>query len=153
MTGKAVTSLRAVSILLIVACADMASAQTIGDMKTVARDGEWELRQSKDTFSDKDSCVLMPSKRPHIQITSNSLYISYRGRGGVKGYTVRVDDEPPSQMQLPSDIEQGIQALGFQGKAFEQVLEAKRIRVQYDINIAGAKRLLARLRTLCPGNK
>jgi hypothetical protein len=153
----------AVSIFVIVTCAGMATAQSSGDMKTVARDGEWEIRQSKDSFSDKTSCVLMPSKRPHIQITNNSLYISYRGRGGIQTYKVRVDDDPPSKTELPSSIEKGIQALGFEAAAFEEILKSKRFRVEVftvlnnivtdDIDIAGAKRLVTRLRTLCPDKK
>lgn len=153
----------AVSIFVIVTCAGMATAQSVGDMKIVARDGEWEMRQSKDSFSDKISCVLIPTKRPHIQITNKSLSISYRGRGGIQGYEVRVDDDPPSKMELPSSIEKQAQILYFEAAVFEQILTSKRLRVQAftvlnnivtdDIDIAGAKSLVTRLRTLCPDKK
>jgi hypothetical protein len=151
---------RSILIFAIVMCAGTATAQSLGE--TVARDGEWELRQSKDNFTDKKSCVLISFKRPHIQITNTTLYISYRGRGGIQAYEVRVDDDPPSKMQLASDIEKQIQALGFQGAEFEEVLKSKRLRVKGvgfssfvtdDIDIVAAKRLLTRMRTLCPDQK
>ena len=66
-------------------------------------------------------------------------------------------------MELPSSIEKQAQILYFEAAVFEQILTSKRLRVQAftvlnnivtdDIDIAGAKSLVTRLRTLCPDKK
>jgi hypothetical protein len=106
-------TLAAVAMLML---AITSNAQKIGEMKPVDRDGIWELREGKDNFTDKSSCVILPPKQPNIQISDNSMYVSYRGRGGLKGYTLRVDDDPPGQMQLPSPIERDTAAITFMGE-------------------------------------
>jgi len=99
-------------------------------MKVVAKEGTWELRHGKDAFTDKSSCIMTVATKPYVQITSDSFTVGYRGRGGVKGYTVRVDDEPAGQMQLPNIIEKETHVLLFQGEAFSTIMKAKRIRIQ-----------------------
>ena len=53
-------------------------------------DGDWQLRQHKDTMTDKLTCVVLATARPYIQFSIGQLYISYAGRGGVDGYTYRI---------------------------------------------------------------
>jgi hypothetical protein len=61
-------------------------------------EGGWQLRRSKDPMTDKTNCILTPVGKPYVQITVGDLYISYRGRGGVQGFSYRLDDGPVSQI-------------------------------------------------------
>jgi hypothetical protein len=138
----------------------VAAAGPVEQMKVVAKEGTWELRHGKDAFSDKPSCVMTVVAKPYIQIGTGAFSVSYRGRGGVKGYQVRLDDEPEGRMNLPSDIEKQMSALMWEGDAFETLMKAKRARIQVltvlnglvldDIDMKGTDRLYARLRQLCP---
>ena len=142
------------------AMATTVTAGPIDTMKVIAKEGIWELRQGKDAFSDKSSCVMTVATKPYIQIDSGAFSVSYRGRGGVQGYQVRLDEEPEGKMQLPNAIEKQGGFLIWQGDAFETVMKAKRVRIQVvtvlpsmvtdDIDMKGAPRLYARLLQLCP---
>src|SRR5262249_8770063 len=129
-------------------------------MKIVAKEGTWELRRGKDGFTNKPSCVMTVAKKPYIQIGRASLSVSYRNRGGIQSYQVRLDDEPEGEMTLPSEIEKQAALLVFEKDAFETIMKTKRIRIRVatasssivtdDIDMKGADRLHAKLRDLCP---
>jgi hypothetical protein len=137
-----------------------AGAGSVGDLKVVAKEGTWELRHGKDTFSDKPSCVITVAAKPYIQIERGAFSVGYRGRGGVQMYEVRLDDEPESRPALPSDTEKQGGFLIWRNDAFETIMKAKRVRIKAftvlssvltdDIDMKGTDRLYARLRELCP---
>ncbi|MET4804591.1 hypothetical protein [Bradyrhizobium sp. LB11.1] len=124
-----------------------------------AIDGGWELRVIKDGFSSKTSCVISPTGKPWIQMSPGQLYISYHGRGGVEGFTVRMDEYPPEEMQLPTPIDKSIGMVHFKGSEFSRLMTANRLRVQTftvlrelkneDMNLAGAKRLYKKMPPEC----
>lgn len=122
-------------------------------------DDGWELKTSKDNFSDKTTCVVSPIGRPWVQLNVNNLYISYAGKGGVAGYTLRFDDQPPRQMQLPTPIDQQIGAVHLSPADFAEAMNSDRVRVQTftvlrelkdeDLKMAGAKRLYQKMGPEC----
>jgi SPOR domain len=122
---------------------------------TTTTDGGWQLRRVKDTMTDKKECILSPVGKPHIQITVGDLYISYRGRGGVQGFSYRLDDGPVSKMQLATDIERQIGAVHISGDAFNHILRASRLRVETftvlstllneDLAVSGMRNLYAKM--------
>jgi hypothetical protein len=65
-----------------------------------------------------------------VQLTKNDLFISLRGRGGVKSVMLRFDDEPARQLRLASEMEQKIEVVDIQGDDFEKLLGSKRLRVR-----------------------
>jgi hypothetical protein len=127
----------------------------------VAVDNGWELRVLKDGFRSKISCVISPTGKPWIQMSPNQLYISYQGRGGVEGFTIRMDEYPPEEMRLPSPIDKSIGAVHFKDTEFSRLMTASRLRVQTftvlrelkneDMDLAGAKRLYKKMPPECGG--
>lgn len=127
--------------------------------RAAATDGGWELRITKDNFTDKTSCVISPTGRPWVQINVGNLYISYAGRGGVAGFTLRVDDHPPGQMQLPTPIDKQIGAVHLSGDKFFDAMAGNRLRVQTftvlrelkdeDLDLAPVKRLYKKMGPEC----
>lgn len=103
------------------------------------KDGVWELSRRKDTMTDKLSCTIFAVGKPYVQISARDLYISYSGRGGVNGFQYRIDDQPATGMQLPTDIEKQIGAVHLSGAAFQQILRARRLRVSTLTLVAGIK--------------
>jgi hypothetical protein len=129
------------------------------DSNTVS-EGSWQMRRTKDNMTDKQSCVISPAGKPYVQVTAQDLYISYRGRGGVQAFRYRIDDGPPSELQLVSDINKQIGALQIKGSTFDRIVRANRLRVsalsvlssmnEEDLPLDGLSRLHARLLKECP---
>jgi hypothetical protein len=122
--------------------------------------GEWVLETKKDAMTDKVFCVVIPEGKPFIQVNIGSLYISFRGRGGVEGFQFRIDDGPVSQMKFPDRIEKQVGVVHINGAPFEQILGAKRLRVQTvtilsssvteDIDLGGLAAVYAQMQRDCP---
>lgn len=135
-----------------------AAAANQTELGTVTDTG-WQLRKSKGSFDDKVSCVISPIGKPYIQFTRGDLYIGYKGRGGINGFRYRIDDQPASEMQLPSPIEKQIGALRLTGGVFSQIVSASRLRIstltlvagidEEDLNLAGLRKLYSRLQREC----
>ena len=119
--------------LAVIAAALMLATQAAAGLATdpvIFSAGEWSVRKSKDPITDKTSCTALYGKRLDIQLGSDRLYFSLRGRGDMQGYVVRIDDDPAIHMQLATPIERKISAFGITGPTFKQVLSAKRLRTQ-----------------------
>lgn len=140
-----------------------AIAGSIADMKVVATSSNWELRTENDSFSGETSCVIVQKDHFSIQVNLDSFYVSYHGRGGVQGYKFRIDDNPPSEMRIPSQIEKDIDAVAFSGADFGEIIRARRLRVQAltytngvqddDIDLRGLAALFGQMSSGCPGGK
>ena len=117
------------------------------------------MRKLKDAMTDKIDCIISPTNNPNVQVSKSDLYISYRGRGGVGGFTYRIDDNPVSAMQLPTDQDKQVGFVHISGAVFNQVLTASRLRVQTvtllsalvneDLQLAGMRRLYAKMQQEC----
>lgn len=62
--------------------------------------GQWLIQTKTDTITDKVVCLAVYKADPNVQIDDGGLAISYRGRGGVKGFYYRLGDLPISSMQV-----------------------------------------------------
>ena len=131
--------------------------------KAAATDSGWELRITRDNFTDQTNCVISPKGRPWVQVNVGNLYISYAGRGGVDGFTLRVDDNPPGQMQLPTPIDKQIGAVHLSGDQFFDAMAGNRLRVQTltvlrelkdeDLDLGPVKRLYKKMGPECERRK
>lgn len=119
----------------------------------------WTLQKKASNFSGEVDCYLSPRGKPHVQISKDVMYVSYRGRGGVQGFRFRLDDEPISDMRLPTPIDQQIGAVRVDGVDFNGILNAQRLRLQVltliagiaeeDIRLSGIAEQYARMRREC----
>ena len=121
---------------------------------------DWQLNIGKDGFNDKKTCVISPLGKPHVQLNIGSFYITYRGRGGVSSYKYRIDDQPPSQTILATDIEKRIGTVHLYGSGFiDRLMRASRFRtstftvlsnfIEEDFDLAGLSNLYMKMRNEC----
>lgn len=95
----------------------------------VSRTGVWYVHQSTDEMTDKKSCVALYKNEWKIQGQANNLYISLKGRGGVKAYTLRFDDAPAERLQLASATEKQLGVVILE-PSFDRIYNGNRLRVQ-----------------------
>ena len=65
--------------------------------------------------------------------------MSYSGRGGLDGYTLRYDDDQPLSIAIPSHIEQRVGAfvINTSDERFAKLLAAKRLRIRAVTLVSG----------------
>jgi hypothetical protein len=117
--------------------------------------GDWHIYAEQDAMTDALQCVAYFRDGNDIQLTGTSLALSYRGRGGVTSYRIRLDDNPPSDLRLATRIERDISAIVLRGRDFEQIKTSGRVRVQTstlirslvddDIDMTSAPAAIARM--------
>jgi hypothetical protein len=134
-------------------CALISGAQGQGLGKKVGQQGGWTIYRSQDAMTDQISCVATYKKDLSVQLSTDNLGFNLNGKGGVSGYTYRLDDTPATEMLLPSKIEgqAGVVILG--KEKFSQVMQAKRLRMQvltvlssmvnYDIDLKESAAVIA----------
>lgn len=124
----------------------------------IAKNAKWELRKGSDSFSGKATCLMTLIANRRVQLSDDSLDVSYRNIGGLKGYRVRLDEGAPSAMTLPTGLEEQTNIISFSGARFHTIMQAKRLRIQTltyldlkddDIDLASAAPLFARMRREC----
>lgn len=96
--------------------------------KQVGKAGRWTVYVSKDAMTDTVQCTALFDDRAQVQFAAGSLAISLRGRGGIDGYQIRLDDAPASTMRLPSRIEKEIGAVVLADATYQAILSARRLR-------------------------
>ena len=116
----------------------------------------WTVNEKADAMTDRKSCTALYKGAWTHQGAADTFFISLRGRGGVKAYTVRIDDAPPHSMQLATDMEKKISAADLR-PYFPQILEARRLRVEIvtildtvlveDIDLTGFKDAIEKVRS------
>lgn len=92
--------------------------------------GPWSVLKNQDPMTDAVSCIAIYKGNSQVQVTIDSLAIGLRGRGGVSGYTIRLDDRPAGSMTLASKTERNVGAAVIGGQEFQSLLRAKRVRFQ-----------------------
>jgi hypothetical protein len=80
-------------------------------------------------MTDAKSCTAY-FRNNNVQLTKDSFAVGYNGRGGLKGYEIRIDDKPASEMQVPTRSEERMSAILIEGLLFDQIKAAKRVRVR-----------------------
>ena len=91
--------------------------------------GKWHVVQKLDSMTDKKTCTALYQAGWTIQGTSDSMYVNLGGRGGVKAYQLRIDDEPADSLRLASKMEKQISAVDLD-HSFARVYNSKRVRLQ-----------------------
>ncbi|MBV6321951.1 hypothetical protein [Duganella violaceipulchra] len=127
--------------------------------KTAFRSGFWTVDQSINAMTDKKSCVALYKGDWNIQGGLRYFFISMRGRGGVKYYTVRINDEPAQGQQRATESESDLGSLILE-PYFDQLYDGKRLRVQIgtiiggmlgeDIDLKGFRESVDFIRENCP---
>jgi hypothetical protein len=150
-----------IALDLLIGSSSQARSGSIAEMPLAASEGKWELRVGKDKFSDENNCVTIPKGNPRVQVNLGKLFVSYRGRGGVQSYRIRLDDGPPSALRLASSIERKAGHILLGGGVFERILMARRLRVQAlttrsgvvvdDLDLSGMAALYKRMQSICGG--
>ena len=105
-----------------------AIAQSLGKASVIATEANWRVLQIKDEMTDKVSCVAIYNNNHDIQLSPGTLYISYKGRGGVASYSIRVDDAPAGELHLASKAEENLSMIIIE-KELPKITTAKRLRV------------------------
>lgn len=149
---------RIIALSAFVAIAVAKPAFSQGIPPVVAKNAKWELRKGSDSFSGKATCLMTLIANRRVQISDDSLDVSYRNIGGLKGYRVRLDENPPSEMTLPTGLEEQTNIINFSGARFQRIMQAKRLRIQTltyldlkddDIDLASAAPLFSRMKREC----
>ena len=102
----------------------------LNDAPVVFSSGKWSVRAYKDSIADRVVCTGLYETRFDIQLTAENFYISLRGRGGIRSYKLRFDDNPAEGLALPDSVERDVSILRITGSSFSQLLSARRVRVQ-----------------------
>jgi hypothetical protein len=105
-----------------------AIAQSLTEAPVIAAEANWKVLQIKDAMIDKVSCVAIYKDNHDIQLSPGILYISYKGRGGVASYSIRIDEAPPGKLHLASKTEENLSTIIIE-KELPKITKAKRLRV------------------------
>lgn len=120
--------------------------------------GKWVIFGEPDPMTDKMSCIAFYGGKRFVQATSDSFAVGYGGRGGLKGYELRFDNDAALGMTSPVGNEERIGAfiLNDTDSRFARLLIAKRLRVQTltvlnsiasdDIDLTDLPRVMAKLK-------
>ncbi|HYN83250.1 MAG TPA: hypothetical protein VES88_17360 [Gemmatimonadaceae bacterium] len=81
-------------------------------------------------MTDAPTCTGIYSDEWLAQLSKRAFYVSYRGRGGVKGVTLRFGDEPALPLRLPTRAEKSVSAVILEDDDFLKVLASARLRLQ-----------------------
>lgn len=98
--------------------------------KEVFKSINWSVRQTPDGMTGAKSCTGLYRDKYIVQLTDDALFISLAPSGGVKGYSVRFDDEPASADRLASQHELAIQSVALKNDDFLKLLTSRRVRLQ-----------------------
>lgn len=88
------------------------------------------------------------------------MYLGFKGRGGVKFYTLRYDDQPAESQQSATKMEKDISAVIIDSSnSFDRIYNGKRLRAQVgtilgaliveDIDLTGFKEAVDYIRANC----
>lgn len=120
--------------------------------------GKWVIYGGVDAMTDKKECIAYYGDKKYIQLTKASFAVGYGGRGGLRGYTLRFDDDPALSMKLPTDVEKQVSAFFIESsdERYARLMAATRLRIQAltlvsglaneDIDLAGFPDVIARLK-------
>ncbi len=133
-----------------------ASAQSKTD-KTVLENDNWRVQRSIDQMTDKVVCTAFHKTDNKVQWTGDGFFV---GVSGVRGVTLRFDDEPAKPMRLASSMEKSVDAIIFQQQEINTVRAADRLRIEavtilnktksFDLDLRGMSEATDNLMAGCP---
>jgi hypothetical protein len=97
------------------------------DAEVVAKIQSWTVLRTRDSMTDKVSCVAVYKDEYRIQLSAQALYIGRQGRGGVKGYQTRLGSAAPGPYKLPTRIEEQMSTIILEN--VDEILSSKRLRI------------------------
>jgi hypothetical protein len=122
------------------------------------RSHSWAVEEAIDQMTDKKKCTALYKGAWTIQASPGNFFVSTRGRGGVKAYTIRFNDEPAEPLQNATNIEKEISAADLSMYS-ERIYTAKRLRVEIltlvsgvvneDIDLNGLNDAIGYIRSNC----
>jgi len=111
--------------------------------ETIFSNEDWIAVKSVDPMSDKVECYIWGNKKPYYQVSYQSMYVVYRGRGGLTGpgyrsvgslVKFRYDDEPASDYIQATELEGKLNALII---PIRNVMNKSRLRIQTGTLVGG----------------
>jgi hypothetical protein len=99
----------------------------LGKAEVLGAHGHWKILRSKNPMSDKISCTAMYKDGGRIQLSLETLYIGFRGHGGVESYQIRIDERPAAQFKLADHMEKALSSIML--PVTQELLSASRVRV------------------------
>jgi hypothetical protein len=127
MSGD-IRKLRTIAAICAVGFATDARAQ-LASAERVFEGPNWKVLRSKNNMTDKISCVAIHRDNFAIQLNVDAMYLNRRGKGGVSGYQIRIDDAAAMSFRLASSVEKDISAIVLTSSDVKMLLKAKRLRV------------------------
>jgi len=116
-------------ILITIFAYEQESLADLTDAPVISKSGHWSVRKEKDFMTDETSCVALYKDRFDIQLNLGRFFLDMSGKGGVKGFEYRIDEQNP-QIGIPDKLHKETGIVELDGSNFQQLLSAKRIRIQ-----------------------
>lgn len=126
----------AIASLLAAAFTVPANAET-GFGEQIGQVGKWTVYADTNQMTDAKECTALFEDRAAVQYSGDSLAISLRGRGGIRAYTMRFDDNAALPLRLANEDEKGVQAAYFKGEDLANIEAADRLRIEIMTVIRG----------------
>jgi hypothetical protein len=128
------------------------------ESKTVFSEGVWYVSKHQDPMTDKTICLAIFKDSRYVFASQGTLNIMVSGRGGVKAYEFRVDDQPAERLRGASGLERTAGSVMLRND-IDKIVNAQRVRVQIitvldtivfeDINLSGFKAAINFIQSEC----
>jgi hypothetical protein len=146
----------ALPLLITIGAANIANAG-LSDQPIVYKSGQWDVRKSVDSMTDKVTCTGVHRKSFGYQVSADALYLNVRG--SLKSVTLRYGNNKPEPLRLATDLERDISSMILKGGEFRKLLTVNRLRTQSltyldsldskDINLSGINKVVAFIKAGC----
>lgn len=146
----------ALPFLITIGATNIANAG-LADLPIVYKSGQWDVRKSVDSMTDKVTCTGVHRKNFGYQASADTLYLNVRG--SLKSVTLRYGDNKPEAFRLATDLERDIGSMILKGGEFRKLLTVNRLRTQSltyldsldskDIDLSGIKKVVAFIKAGC----
>lgn len=100
------------------------------------KSGAWSVERKLDPMTDKTVCTAYLTTDPEVQGNPRNFFVSFRERGGVESYNLRIGDAPPKGKRTATKMEQKVGAV-ILGSLVKEVYSAKRLRLQVKTLLGG----------------
>lgn len=136
----------------------LASPASASPAPVAYKSGAWSVEQKIDTMTDKRVCTAYLTEDPEVQANPKNFFVSFRERGGIESYNLRIGDAPAKGKQIATRLEQKVGAV-ILGPLVKEAYAAKRLRLQVktllgdllteDIDLTGFRESLDYIRDNC----
>lgn len=116
--------------IFIASMMSLTSTQASAEFADFQEIGNWKIKSQINPMNDNKSCMAIYKDRFEIQLSSSSLAVSLRGRGGVRAYSLRFDNDAALPTEIPSSSEARMGAFFVEGQRFKRLLSSQRLRIQ-----------------------